>query len=114
MAAEGGSGSVGSKQLNPLDLLYSSSEEETDVRLVRVSDSGSQTHCAKVQVQGVPAFGIIDSGADITIIGGNLFRKVATVARLKNKDFKKADKTPRAYDQQPFTLHGRMDLDISF
>lgn len=114
-AAEGESGSTASKQLDPLELLYSSSEEEeTDVRLVRVSDSGSQTHCAKVQVQGVPAFGIIDSGADITIIGGTLFRKVATVARLRKRDFKKADKTPRAYDQQPFSLDGRMDLDISF
>ena len=113
-AAEGESGSIGSEQLNPLDLLYSSSEEEPDVRMIWVSDGGSQTRCAKVQVQGVPTFGIIDSGADITIIGGNLFRKVATVARLKKKDFRKADKTPWAYDQQPFTLDGRMDLDVSF
>ena len=79
-----------------------------------MDDGGSQIHCAKVQVQGVPAYGIIDSGADITIIGGSLFRKVATVARLKKKNFKKADKMPRGYDQKPFSLDGRMDLDISF
>ena len=31
------------------------------------------------------------------------------MARLKKKDFKEADKTPRNYDWQPFSL-GRMDL----
>ena len=36
-------------------------------------------------------FGIIDSGADITIMGGELFKKVAAAARLKKRDFKKAD-----------------------
>ena len=62
-------------------------------------------------VQGVPAYGLIDSGADITIIGGNLIKKVATVAKLRKCDFMKA---PRTYDQRPFQLDGRMDLDISF
>ena len=81
---EEGLGSAEFKQVDPLDLLYSSSEEETDLRLVRVDDGGSQIHCAKVQVQGVPAYGIIDSGADTTIIGGSLLRKVATVACLIN------------------------------
>ena len=60
------------------------------------------------------AYGLIDSGADITIIGGSLFKKVATVARLKKKNFKKADRVPRTYDQQPFRLDGRMDLDVAF
>ena len=69
--------------------------------------------CVKVSIQRVPAYGLIDSGVDITIIGGKLLRKVATVARLK-KDFMKPDRVPRTYDQQPFTLDGRMDLDITF
>ena len=66
-------------------LLLSSSEDEesTQVNTVRITDSGSVTQCVRVQVQGVPAYGLIDSGADITIIGGSLFKKVATVARLK-------------------------------
>ena len=64
--------------------------------------------------KGVPAYGIVDTGADITIIGGELFKKVAAVARLKKKDFKEADKTPRNYDWQPFSLDGRMDLDVIF
>jgi len=59
-------------------------------------------------------FGINDSEADITITGGELFKKVAAAARLKKRDFKKADKVPRAYNQQSFTLDGRMDLDVSF
>ena len=82
--------------------------------IVRIPDKGSVTQCVKVQVQGVPAYGMIDSGADISIIGGILFKKVATVARLKKHDFKKADKIPRTYDQQPFQLDGQMDLDIAF
>ena len=100
----------------PEEFLHSSSDEElpTQVKMVRVTDQGSITQCVKVQVQGVPAYGLIDSGADITIIGGALFKKVATIARLKKRNFKKPDKTPRTYDQQPFQLDGRMDLDISF
>ena len=63
---------------------------------------------------GVPAYGIIDSGADITILGGELFKKVAAVARLKKKHLKKADKLARNYDQGTISLDGRMDLDITF
>ena len=82
--------------------------------MVRINDQGSKPHCVRVQVQGVPAYGLIDSGADITIMGGTLFKKVAAVARLKKRDFMKADKVPRNYDQRPFQLDGRMDLDITF
>ena len=57
---------------------------------------------------------VIDTGADITILGGNLFKKVATTAKLKKRDFRPADKTPRNYDQRPFQLDGRLDLDIGF
>ena len=63
---------------------------------------------------GVPVFVIIDSGADITIMGGELFKKVAATAKLKKKDFKAPDKVPRMYDQQSFTLDGCMDLDATF
>ncbi len=100
---------------NPLHFLNSSSDsDDNDIHMVRVEDKGSHPMCVKVQVQGVLAYGIIDSGADITIIGGSLFKKVAAVAKLKKKDFKKADKTPHTYDQKPFSLDGRMELDITF
>ena len=82
---------------------------------MRVSDKGSESPCARVQVQGVPVYGLIDTrGANITIIGGDLFRRVATIARLRKWEFKKADKTPRTYDQKSFTLDSRMDLDLAF
>ena len=111
-----GSSTQTPEQASPLDMLFSSSseEEETDVRMVHLVDEGSHPRCAKVCLQGVPVYGILDSGADISIIGGNLFRKVATAARLKKRDLKTADKVPRTYDQRSFALHGRMDLDISF
>ena len=44
------------------------------------------TQCA---LQGVPVYGITDSGADITIIGGQLLKRVALAAHLKKKDFLK-------------------------
>ena len=97
------------------DLLFSSEDDESpNVDLVRLQDGGSQAQCARVGIQGVPAYGVIDNGADITIIGGSLFARVASAAHLKKRDFKKPDKTPRNYDQRPFTLDGRMDLDIKF
>ena len=75
---------------------------------------GSQPYCAKVNVQGVPVDGVVDSGVDITIMGGDLFKRVATVAKLRKKDFRPSDKVPRNYDQQPFRLDGCLDLDVSF
>lgn len=59
-------------------------------------------------------YGMIDTGADITILGGNLFKKVATIAKLKKRDFHPADKIPKNYDQRLFQLDGCLDLDISF
>ena len=98
-----------------MDILFSSSDSDSgDVRVIRVQDKGSKPRCARVLVQGVPAYGIVDTAADITIIGGNLFRTVASVARLKKKNLKPADKIPRVYDQRPFTLDGRMELVITF
>ena len=47
-------------------------------------------------------------------MGGTLFKKVATVAKLKKREYRKADQVPRTYNQRPFQLDGQMDLDISF
>ena len=68
------------------------------MRVVRLTDKGSNPQCVKLLIQGVPAYGIIDSGADFTKIGGVLFKKVAAVAKLKKRDLKRPDKTPRNYD----------------
>ena len=61
-------------------------------------------------IQSVPAEGLIDSGAEITIMGGELFKKVVTVNGLKKKNFKKPDKIPKTYSRETFTLDGVMEL----
>ena len=92
----------------------SADESDVVVKQLRVADKRSQPHCARVLIQGVSAYGIIDSTADITIMGGALFKQMATAARLKKRDFIAADKTPRTSDQCSFALDGRMDLNLSF
>ena len=62
----------------------------------------------------MPARGIVDSGAEISIMDKELFKTVADVARLRKRELKKADKVPRTFDQKPFLLDGRLDLDITF
>ena len=102
-------------QSNILPLLFSSDDEsDGGVGMVCVPDHGSRPRSAQVNIQGVPACGVVDSGSDLTIMGSDLLRKVAAVARLKKKDLKPPDKKPRNYDARPFKLHGRMDLTISF
>ena len=66
---------------NPLTWLHSDSDNETVHRVI-ITDKGSKTHRARVLVQGVPAQGVVDTGAEITIMGGKLFRKVASVHEL--------------------------------
>ena len=69
-----------------MQLLYSDSEDSGEsVNTIRVSDKGSLPQCVRVLIQGVSVYGIIDTAADITIMGGQLFRKVASVAHLKKK-----------------------------
>ena len=97
---------------NPLDFLYSDSDDQ--MCLIQVEDRGSSVKHASVVVQGVHCKGVIDTGSDVTIVGGRLFKKIAAVARLQKRDFRPADKTPIAYGRQPFTLHGKMSLRISF
>ena len=69
--------------LDPTDFLYSLDSDDGNVCVVRVEDKDSKLCIVMVDVHGVPARGIIDSGADITIINGDLFQRVATVACLK-------------------------------
>ena len=75
-----------------MSYLESSSDSDNPrVNIVRVKDTGSKARFTRVQTQGVSMFRIVDRGADITIMGGNMFNKVASVARLKKRDFKKPD-----------------------
>ena len=58
-----------------LECLYSSDQEDYsgEVKQVRISYNGSRQQYTPVQLHGVPTFGVTDSGADITIVGGELF-----------------------------------------
>ena len=68
------------QQVNPFELLLSDSEEESRVLQVRVEDKGSKSQLALVEIAGVLANGIVDTAADITIMGPEIIKKVASVA----------------------------------
>ena len=50
-----------------------------------VTDKGSRAQHARVSISGVPANRVIDTGADITIIGDELFAWVAAAAHCVRK-----------------------------
>ena len=64
-------------------------------------------------MQGVPAYGIVDSGSDVTIIGGELFKRVASIAKLQKRDFKQCDKVPHNYDCLLYTSPSPRDATLS-
>ena len=99
---------------DPFRFLLSDSDNEDIISLVRVEDKGSKSQTALVEVAGVPVHGIVDTGADITIMGPELFKKVAMFAKLKKSQFKEADKVLHTYDRRQFKLDGRLDLDDDF
>ena len=82
------SGEPTTSHQSALELLPSDSDEE-EVTLVHVACSNGQPKCARVLIQGVEASGIVDTGADITIIGRDLFLNIATANKLKKRDLKK-------------------------
>ena len=101
-------------QEDTLHFLTADSESDTGgVDLLRVVSKGSIPQEANVFLQGIPAVGVVDSGAGIAIVSSEVFKEVAASARLWKRDFRPSDKTPRAYDQKPFRL-GMMELDITF
>ena len=97
---------------NPMQFL--DSDSDGSVSMVRVTDRGSHLRRVHIDIAGVPAVGLIDTGADISIMGPELFKKVAAVAGLKKRQLKPADKLPHTYDRRTFKLDGRLDLDVTF
>ena len=57
---------------------------------------------------------MVDTGSDLTIMGREAFKKVATVAKLRKRDFCPADKKAYNYNGKPFTLEGHLQLEIAF
>ena len=74
----------------------------------------SKARHVKVKIEGIPVTGIIDTGSDITIINGKLFKNVVDAAQLSSEAFKPANKQACAYSGQPIALDGQMDVTISF
>ena len=42
----------------------------------------------------MPVVGAVNTGADLTIMGGSVFKQIATTARLHKMEVCPADKTP--------------------
>ena len=76
---------------------------------MKIDNKGSRQQYANVVIEGVPVTGVIDSGAEITIINGKLFARIAVVAQPKKSQLKPQDKIPKTYDRRMFTLDGRID-----
>lgn len=108
---------IGSQPIDPNDpmnYLFPGPTAGGGVRQIRVKDEGSLRHYARVAIQGVEARGLVDTGADITIMGGDLFKRIATAAKLLREQFKKPDRIPFTYDNKEFKLDGVMELTVSF
>ena len=102
-------------KLNSFDFLHPDSDNESsNINTVRIQDKGSKPREVVMEVQGVSAKGVTDSGADITIMGVELFKQVASVACLKSSAFRKPNRIPYTYNNQPFSLDGKLELGISF
>ena len=75
----------------PLEYILYESDGTDEACQIQVHDRGSKPHCANVNVQGVPMHmsGVVDSGADITTMGGYMFKHVIVVVKLRKKYFTK-------------------------
>ena len=69
---------------------------------------------ARVVVGCVSVEGIVDTGADITIMSGDIFKHVAVVGKLRKRDFKAVHNTSHNYDCKPYRVNSRLDLDVTF
>ena len=56
---------------------------------------------------------MIDTGSDITIISGELFKTIINTAQLRSEILKPADRRACAYNGQLISLDGQMDVIIA-
>ena len=73
------------------------------MKLIQVADEGSQSQLAHVIIQGVPTDGVIDRVADFTIMGQELFARVAAAKTLLKKNFWKPASSHELMTRRPFT-----------
>ena len=63
-----------------------------------LADDDSLKVLMLIYVEEVPVTGIIDTGSNITIISGNMFKTVIAEAGLKKEEFKAIDKQAFTYN----------------
>ena len=65
----------------------SKSQKTSNSKVIRTASCPSKNQngvrCVKVLIEGVPVTGLVDTGSDITIIRGDLFYKIAAVAKVE-------------------------------
>ena len=66
-------------------LLSDSEDDESHVGVVHVTDGGSKCQSAKVLIGGVPLYGIVDGGADITVMGSTALNKWLLLLTTKTR-----------------------------
>ena len=66
-----------------------------------------------VEIAGVLTTRLVDTGADITIMETEMFKKVVAVAGLKKRQVKPVDKQLHTYYRCQFKLDGQLDLNVS-
>lgn len=75
----------GETKVTLLEFLLLDSEEDDIICPVWISDKGSESQCVCVLIQGVTSVGTVNTAADITITGGDSFRKVDQRPSVENK-----------------------------
>ena len=93
-------------------------QKTTSSKVIRTVSCPSKNQngirCVKVLIEGVHVTGLVDMGSDITIIRGDLFYKIASVAKMDINSIKNFDQKVCTYDQKPITLGGCIDMRITF
>lgn len=74
-----------------------------------MQNRGSEVRLVQLDIQGVLADGVIDTGSDVLIMSQKLFARVASVAKLHKKNFRMPDKVTCTYNRKTFHLDRCMD-----
>ena len=71
---------------DPMSFLFSDDSDQDHCKQIVVKDNGSRSVCMPLQMEGVPVYGLVDTGADITIIGAQLFKKNSCCSQAEEKE----------------------------
>jgi len=82
--------------------------------LRRRDDNGRESRYVEVEIEGVPATGLIDTRSDITIIRGDMLNYIVSTARIDHYKIRSGDQRACTYYKKPITLHGQIDLNVSW